>query len=156
MFRFMGPIQTLMASIEPRISDVAANQDSHNNNIYHHHHHHHHSYNSNLILTYSQYTNLAIFMILFMLCAIEVIFVKIVTAINLTDESSGLSPVYDAAENMNDDIRNNNNYFQIDRELQRQLLMQQQQPPPPHQTNDASNISTETVDINNNSIHSYN
>lgn len=83
MFQLIGPVHALVSAVEPKISEMAANR--HNNNIFHHHHPH-----SNFVLTYSQYTNLAIFMILFMLCAIEVIFVKIVTAINIDDADGDL------------------------------------------------------------------
>lgn len=76
----MGPVQAIVGIVEPKISDMAVNR--HNNNIFHHH-----QQNSNFILTYSQYTNLAIFIFLFFILAIEVIFVKIVTAINM-DETS--------------------------------------------------------------------
>lgn len=81
LFRFIGPVHTIMSVAEPKISDMAVNR--HNNNIFHHH-----QQNSNFILTYSQYTNLAIFIFLFFILAIEVIFVKIVTAINMDETQS--------------------------------------------------------------------
>lgn len=79
MFRLIGPVQAIVGIVEPKISDMAVNR--HNNNIFHHH-----QQNSNFILTYSQYTNLAIFIFLFFILAIEVIFVKIVTAINMDEQ----------------------------------------------------------------------
>lgn len=79
MLRFVGPVQAIVSAVEPKLSEMAVNR--HNNNIFYHHHPH-----KNFILAYSQYTNFTIFMIIFMLCAIEVIFVKIVTAINTEDE----------------------------------------------------------------------
>lgn len=81
LFRFFGPVQSVVSVVEPKISDMAVNQ--HNNNIFHHH-----QQNSNFILTYSQYTNLAIFIFLFFILTIEVIFVKIVTAINMDETQS--------------------------------------------------------------------
>lgn len=117
MYRFIGPIQSLVGFVEPKISDMAVNR--HNSNIYHHH-----QQNSNFILTYSQYTNLAIFMILFMLCAIEVIFVKIVTAINIDDNSIDIDgetyPLVDM------DLLNNNSLNEIDQEVLQQQHQQQQ------------------------------
>lgn len=82
MFQFIGPVHALVTAVEPKISEMAVNR--HNNNIFHHHHQQQYS-PSNFILTYSQYTNLAIFMLLFVLCAVEVIFVKIIAAININD-----------------------------------------------------------------------
>ena len=78
MLRAFGPVQMLVAAIEPSINDMAVNKNyCHLSNGHQ--------------LNYSQYRNLAIFMILFMLCAIEVIFVKIVTAINDTDYVNGVA-----------------------------------------------------------------
>lgn len=92
LFRFIGPVQSLVSVAEPKISDMAVNR--HNNNIFHHH-----QQNSNFILTYSQYTNLAIFIFLFFILAIEVIFVKIVTAINMDENQPS---------NIDVDLLNNN------------------------------------------------
>lgn len=111
MFRFIGSVQTIIGIVEPKISDMAVNR--HSSNIFHHHQ------QSNFILTYSQYTNLAIFMILFMLCAIEVIFVKIVTAINIDDSSIDIDgETYPLPTDL--DLMNNNSVHQIDREQQHQ------------------------------------
>lgn len=98
LFRFIGPVQSLVSVVEPKISDMASNR--HNNNIFHHH-----QQNSNFILTYSQYTNLAICIFLFFILAIEVIFVKIVTAINM-DESASATAASNIEHDM--DLLNNN------------------------------------------------
>lgn len=110
MFRFIGPVQAIIGMVEPRISDMAVNR--HNSNIFHHH-----QQSSNFILTYSQCWNLAIFMILFMLCAIEVIFVKIVTTISVDDSSIDIDgETYPLPTDL--DLLNNNSVHQIDREQQ--------------------------------------
>lgn len=98
LFRFIGPMQSLVSVVEPKISDMASNR--HNNNIFHHH-----QQNSNFILTYSQYTNLAICIFLFFILAIEVIFVKIVTAINM-DETASATAASNIEHDM--DLLNNN------------------------------------------------
>lgn len=81
LLRFIGHVQSVVSVAEPKIIDVAVNQ--HNNNIFHHQ-----QQNSNFKLTYSQYTNLAIFIFLFFILTIEVIFVKVVTAINMNERES--------------------------------------------------------------------
>lgn len=112
MFHFIGPVQAIMGIVEPKMSDMAANR--HNSNIFHHH-----QQNNNFILTYSQCWNLAIFMILFMLCAIEVIFVKIVTTISVDDSSIDIDgESYPLPTDL--DLMNNNSVHQIDREQQHQ------------------------------------
>lgn len=104
LLRFIGPAQTLVSVVEPKISDMASNR--HNNNIFHHH-----QQNSNFILTYSQYTNLAICIFLFFILAIEVIFVKIVTAINLGESTtSNIEHDMDLLNN-NSFVGNNFNYI---------------------------------------------
>lgn len=103
LFRFIGPVQSLVSVIEPKISDMASNR--HNNNIFHHH-----QQNSNFILTYSQYTNLAICIFLFFILAIEVIFVKIVTAINMDETTSNIEHDMDLLNN-NSILGNNFNYI---------------------------------------------
>lgn len=102
LFRFIGPVQSLVSVVEPKISDMASNR--HNNNIFHHH-----QQNSNFILTYSQYTNLAICIFLFFILAIEVIFVKIVTAINM-GETTNIEHDMDLLNN-NSIVGNNFNYI---------------------------------------------
>lgn len=99
LFRFIGPVQSLVSVVEPKISDMASNR--HNNNIFHHH-----QQNSNFILTYSQYTNLAICIFLFFILAIEVIFVKIVTAINMDESASATAAASNIEHDM--DLLNNN------------------------------------------------
>lgn len=104
LFRFIGPVQSLVSVVEPKMSDMASNR--HNNNVFHHH-----QQNSNFILTYSQYTNLAICIFLFFILAIEVIFVKIVTAINMGGEStSNIDHDMDLLNN-NSIVGNNFNYI---------------------------------------------
>lgn len=103
LFRFIGPVQSLVSVVEPKISDMAINR--HNNNIFHHH-----QQNSNFILTYSQYTNLAICIFLFFILAIEVIFVKIVTAINMDESTSNVEHDMDLLNN-NSIVGNNFNYI---------------------------------------------
>lgn len=105
LFRFIGPVQSLVSVVEPKISDMASNR--HNNNIFHHH-----QQNSNFILTYSQYTNLAICIFLFFILAIEVIFVKIVTAINMDESTSNSNFEHDMdLLNNNSIVGNNFNYI---------------------------------------------
>jgi len=157
MLRLLGPIQTVVATVEPSIGYMAVNKNMHNNNICHQ--------QSNLILTYSQYTNLAIFMILFMLCAVEVIFVKIVTAINVDDVV--VDGNYPLDDDDDDDVRNNNSLHQIDRELAHQTAQQQRQRRQ-HQRPETHLITTQTFlqritqatampfdNNNNNTNHNY-
>lgn len=103
LLRFIGPVQSLVSVVEPKISDMASNR--HNNNIFHHH-----QQNSNFILTYSQYTNLAICIFLFFILAIEVIFVKIVTAINMDETTANIEHDMDLLNN-NSIMGNNLNYI---------------------------------------------
>lgn len=103
LLRFIGPVQSLVSVVEPKISDMASNR--HNNNIFHHH-----QQNSNFILTYSQYTNLAICIFLFFILAIEVIFVKIVTAINMDESTANIEHDMDLLNN-NSIMGNNLNYI---------------------------------------------
>lgn len=103
LLRFIGPVQSLVGVVEPKISDMASNR--HNNNIFHHH-----QQNSNFILTYSQYTNLAICIFLFFILAIEVIFVKIVTAINMDESTSNIEHDMDLLNN-NTIMANNLDYI---------------------------------------------
>lgn len=108
MFEFIGPVQTLIGIVEPKIGDMAANR--HNHNIFHHH-----QQNSNFLLTYLQYKSLVIFMILFLLCAAEVIFMKIAQAINIDDSSIDIDgETYPLPTEL--DLMNNNSVRQIDRE----------------------------------------
>lgn len=109
LFRFIGQSLVVQSLVEPKI--MASNR--HNNNIFHHH-----QQNSNFILTYSQYTNLAICIFLFFILAIEVIFVKIVTAINLDvtamGRDHGAFPTTATASNIEHDmdlLNNNFNYI---------------------------------------------
>lgn len=105
LLRFIGPVQSLVSVVEPKISDMASNR--HNNNIFHHH-----QQNSNFILTYSQYTNLAICIFLFFILAIEVIFVKIVTAINMDESTTSNNIEHDMDLLNNNSIMGNNlNYI---------------------------------------------
>lgn len=96
LLRFIGPVQLFVSVAEPKIIDMAVNQ--HNNNIFHHQ-----QQNSNFILTYSQYTNLTIFIFLLFILTIEVIFVKIVTAINMNGRESSNIEI-----NIDIDVLNNN------------------------------------------------
>lgn len=110
LFRFIGPVQSVVSVVEPKISDMASNR--HNNNIFHHH-----QQNSNFILTYSQYTNLAICIFLFFILAIEVIFVKIVTAINMDESTATASNIEHDMDLLNNNSIVGNNFNLINNNL---------------------------------------
>lgn len=68
MLKLIGVVNTIIATIEPPL-EIASTSNSGGNTS---------PYSNNQ-------TNLAVFMILFMLCAIEVVFIKIVTAVEDID-----------------------------------------------------------------------
>lgn len=112
MFEFIGPVQTMIGIVEPKISDMAVNR--HSNNIFHHH-----QQNSNFVLTYSQYAKLLIFMALFVVCAAEVIFMKLATIIYISDSSTDIDDeTYPLPTDLDLDLVNNNSVQQIDLEEQ--------------------------------------
>lgn len=69
LFKLFGVVNTIIETIEPPL-EIAPTTNS--------------GGNTSAFNGYSQ-TNLAVFMILFMLCAIEVVFIKIVTAVEDVD-----------------------------------------------------------------------